>query len=535
MAKVQIIDRPDRWDEPFSHVRLPAETVAGILALPLFRVLNRQDFPDELMPEDIIANDCRINSYGQGDVIYEAGSYQTSLFIVAAGAVRMQPQPSGQHPGKKKSPSRNESWFRKPLYRARRRLEEFEWKKNVTRPPADVLVQNDLFGEIEAFTRTARRATAIADAKDTVVLEIRWPGARELLHWSDAFRAHVTGLYRTRSIELGLRQCSLFADDDDDLIRAIAKQCFFDTHGSFGWTHAYQRERAEQSDRTSMAAHEPVIVEQGQYLEDLFLIHSGFARLTEETHNGERTIGFLKAGELYGASEFDQSLRNGGAAIASYGLRAVGYADIIRIPIHFVENPVLPSDGAATANGGSISARESFLHQPLLDFVVDNRLINGTKAMVIDTTRCVNCDDCIRACAATHDSVARFERQGITHGKFMVVNACMHCADPVCLIDCPTDAISRDSETGNVVIEEKTCIGCASCENACPYNNIRMIDALNSAGQMLVDKDGSHVRTAAKCDLCTGQSGGPACVRACPHDAMKRIDLREAQTLSDWL
>ena len=37
------------------------------------------------------------------------------------------------------------------------------------------------------------------------------------------------------------------------------------------------------------------------------------------------------------------------------------------------------------------------------------------------------------------------------------------------------------------------------------------------------------IMKATKCDLCEGQLGGPACVRACPHDALHRIDFRELE------
>jgi hypothetical protein len=33
-------------------------------------------------------------------------------------------------------------------------------------------------------------------------------------------------------------------------------------------------------------------------------------------------------------------------------------------------------------------------------------------------------------------------------------------------------------------------------------------------------------RKAAVCDLCAGREGGPACVRACAHDAAVRVDAR---------
>ena len=58
----------------------------------------------------------------------------------------------------------------------------------------------------------------------------------------------------------------------------------------------------------------------------------------------------------------------------------------------------------------------------------------------------------------------------------MVANACMHCVDPVCMIGCPTGAIHRESIEGQVVINDRTCVGCATCANSCPYDNIQMVE-----------------------------------------------------------
>jgi anaerobic dimethyl sulfoxide reductase subunit B (iron-sulfur subunit) len=48
-------------------------------------------------------------------------------------------------------------------------------------------------------------------------------------------------------------------------------------------------------------------------------------------------------------------------------------------------------------------------------------------------------------------------------------------------------AILKDEDTGAVWIDQETCIGCRSCEQACPYN----IPVLN-------EDTGSEV----KCDMC---------------------------------
>ena len=58
----------------------------------------------------------------------------------------------------------------------------------------------------------------------------------------------------------------------------------------------------------------------------------------------------------------------------------------------------------------------------------------------------------------------------------MIASACMHCTDPVCLIGCPTGAIHRAEDSGTVVIDDNTCIGCATCASNCPYDNIRMVE-----------------------------------------------------------
>ena len=80
-----------------------------------------------------------------------------------------------------------------------------------------------------------------------------------------------------------------------------------------------------------------------------------------------------------------------------------------------------------------------------MEFIVEERLLNATRAMVIDLDRCTRCDGCLKACATTHDGNPRFKREGPVHDRLMFAQACMHCQDPVCMIGCPTGAIGRDN------------------------------------------------------------------------------------------
>jgi Fe-S-cluster-containing hydrogenase component 2 len=108
----------------------------------------------------------------------------------------------------------------------------------------------------------------------------------------------------------------------------------------------------------------------------------------------------------------------------------------------------------------------------------------------------------------------------------------MHCVDPVCLIGCPTGAIHRVSHGGTVVINDDTCVGCGTCAGSCPYDNIVMVAIRGGAGEVLRDPaDGEPILKATKCDLCSEQPTGPACVQACPHDALQRVDFRDLGAL----
>ena len=93
------------------------------------------------------------------------------------------------------------------------------------------------------------------------------------------------------------------------------------------------------------------------------------------------------------------------------------------------------------------------------------------------------------------------------------------------MIDCPTGAIGRDPR-GDVFIRDELCIGCGNCAKGCPWENIEMAARLGGGWSQGQRRDAVSETVAVKCDLCTTLAAGPACVRACPHDAIVRIDPR---------
>jgi Fe-S-cluster-containing dehydrogenase component/CRP-like cAMP-binding protein len=553
--------RNRRWDEPFGDEPLDAATVAYILSLPAFANVNATEFQSWLPLDQIIANDGRLLRFQAGEVILRKGDYGNSLFVILEGRVLALPAKIDAPAQASKSGA---SWWRSirqlltrgtpPEYRAmRRRWTRRSQPASPVYPPSGLgkvdldevgkhypsftFQAPEVFGELAALTGRQRIATAIATEDDTLLFELRWQGVRDIRTWSTSFRQRIDQLYRERGLVGRLRECPLFSHLDEDALGQIAKDSLFETYGNADWMHRFKRER--QADISRVIEQETLISGQGDHVDGLLLINRGFARVTERVDYGEQAIDHLSVNDVFGLEEIAAIAAGASGVALKASLRAIGYVDIIRIPTKLVCKYVLPGlpahlrrDKRVPSNGEPAAIK---MQQDMMDFVVDHRFINGEQAMVINLDRCVGCDDCVRACATAHDNNPRFTRHGFSHHNAMVVNACMHCTDPVCLIGCPTGAIHREEGTGTVVINDGTCIGCATCANSCPYDNIKMVDIRDNHGAFLLDNDGQTIARATKCDLCIDQLTGPACVQACPHDALIRIDIRDSRKLLAWL
>jgi Fe-S-cluster-containing dehydrogenase component len=156
---------------------------------------------------------------------------------------------------------------------------------------------------------------------------------------------------------------------------------------------------------------------------------------------------------------------------------------------------------------------------------LDQGLVQGNSILAIDLNACTRCDDCVRACADTHDGRPRFVREGSRYENLLIAKSCYHCRDPVCLVGCPTGAIHRSGAGAEVVIDEEICIGCATCFRNCPYDAIVMHDTGGAwpADAVPVGLRGKDRHLASKCDLCEGTGHGPACVSNCPQGCAYRV------------
>lgn len=91
---------------------------------------------------------------------------------------------------------------------------------------------------------------------------------------------------------------------------------------------------------------------------------------------------------------------------------------------------------------------------------------------------------------------------------YFIAMACNHCENPACVAVCPSGAMQKDPDTGIVWTDHDVCIGCKTCEAACPYGAPTYGE---EEGYML------------KCDMCRGEvaaGGKPICVTGCPMRAL---------------
>ena len=145
---------------------------------------------------------------------------------------------------------------------------------------------------------------------------------------------------------------------------------------------------------------------------------------------------------------------------------------------------------------------------------------------LIDVTKCRGCEECVAACIRQKNRdpvLAESERimskDGLTANRLSTVQkvgegrfakkSCMHCLEPSCVSACLVGGITK-LPTGPVVYDPAKCIGCRYCMLACPFH-IPRYEWRETTPYMV------------KCDMCAdridcGQK--PACVEACPYDAI---------------
>ncbi|MEP3479074.1 MAG: cyclic nucleotide-binding domain-containing protein [Fuerstiella sp.] len=608
MSDLQI-SRPERWSIPFSD-GMTDDDVQRLMSLPLFSQMDQAKFSSKIPLHGILKNDARVLNCTQGEIIVREGDWGNSAFFLLSGAVRVEiergrdPMPLemlGRTSVKKKTffESLKQLWAGSKQTEARdlaaysssakkgdgaeTRVFLQDFPQVLNRYKTTTIEAVEFFGEQSALGRIERTATVFADG-DCELLEIRWQGIRDLMHRVSWLKKRVNDRFRAYGLRSFLRTSPYFehlvADDQassedaqriEKLSDLVLKKSEFKSYGSYDTVDRFRK--LVEAGNASDLAHESMIAKEGDYPYGVILVRSGIVRVSQKYNSGHKTVSYLTPGQAFAVDEITEGWRDGKPVHLTCSARAVGYATVVVIPTAVFEKVVLEQLLQQGVQNVAQSALLNSQQKPksdrdrgkispsqmdpgLLEFLVERRLVNGTATMLIDLDRCTRCDDCVRACATAHDNNPRFLRHGPTHGRYMVANACMHCADPVCMIQCPTGAIHRSILGGEVLINDATCVGCTACANNCPYDAIRMVQVRDASGMMVYptsvatkDSSGANhqsalsptmkewepITKATKCDLCVDQLTGPACQNACPHDALVRLNLGDFETTLDWL
>jgi Fe-S-cluster-containing dehydrogenase component/DMSO reductase anchor subunit len=151
-------------------------------------------------------------------------------------------------------------------------------------------------------------------------------------------------------------------------------------------------------------------------------------------------------------------------------------------------------------------------------------------AFEVDLDRCSGCKACVAACHTLNglDDNETWRDVGLLVGGSRtapvmqhVTAACHHCLQPACMIACPVNAYEKDPVTGIVKHLDDQCFGCQYCRMACPYD---------------VPKYHPAKGIVRKCDMCSSRLAvgeAPACVQACPHEAIRIQVVDVAQVIDD--
>ncbi len=467
---------------------------------------------------DNISHDIAVAVWQKGTILFEEGSYLDLAFYMLDGAVDVYVD---KHQKKSSQPIFNATHLDT--------LEEDEGSVGASaskRAPGKAgenmtflssmdfdlpqgesmrLGSGEVFGEIGSLNGWPQSVTARL-AQDSTLVHIRLAALREMRKKSDSFKERLDKTYRARALKTQLATTPLFRHVDKAFLDGL-------------------------TERVELVSHAPgdVIASQGVQADALYMVRSGFVKITQQLAENPVAVSYLSKGMTFGEVE----LLIEGLDAYQFSAVSVGHTELVKISQKDFEQisrsqPTVIGqlwDFVVDKIKDTGHTRAHLEKADLIEFALAKGLVQGNSILVIDLDVCTRCDDCVQGCTNTHGGRPRFVREGEKYENFLIARSCYHCEDPVCLVGCPTGAIKRTNVGEVVAVEDELCIGCSNCANKCPYDAIVMHDTEQKWSDSAFPKwlRGRERKVASKCDLCYTSSTGPACVNSCPHSCAFRI------------
>jgi CRP-like cAMP-binding protein/Fe-S-cluster-containing hydrogenase component 2 len=454
-----------------------------LLRLPLFKGISKKLLDDNY-------GAVVVRNFDKGDVICRQGEYGSTAFYILGGTcdvfintpiggVNTTPQ-SGGFLGlirKMASVMRSgkESRFERPT------PTHVHIDAPVDLPWGDfraTIAENSLFGEMTCLNFYPRSATVVAREPVTCLEMLRnildllyrnepqakWRKEKQKFvedHPGEKFDKSrpedgpIGKSYRERSLRNHLASFPLFRNVSADFLEHLRNE----------------------AEIVSFAPGE-VIFKQGDEADEFYIIRIGFVKVSQSRPGGEMVLQYLSRGQYFG--EIGLLARaDGQAATRTATCTAIDHVEAVAISREdFAQLIDRFPDARQQLREESAKRLKSNADQAELTKTVglgeflDQGLMQAQSLLILDLDRCTRCDECVRACADSHDGVTRLVRDGLRFDKYLVATSCRSCLDPVCMIGCPVGSIGR-SETREIFIED-WCIGCELCAQNCPYGNINM-------------------------------------------------------------
>lgn len=448
-----------------------AELSQTLRQVQLFRPLELESLQGVLRSGDGLLQ----RPFGAGEVIYKAGEFGSSVFVVVSGHVSLR-------------------------FLRRGDVQGSEVRK--VRP-------GELFGEEPLINAGRRFLSAVADSPVTVLELSRVPVKR--LFARESLKPH-------------------FEQEVERMQRTALAERLGRT-GIFAKLSPLELEQLAQHVKLKQLLRGSTVYKESEPATSLYIITEGTVTLGRNVGGMQHIRAWLTDGDFFGDLEL---LRGGERTVTA---TAQSSLELFEVPAQsYLElrqrHPKLGDELRRITAEKNVLIKG--MGEPLADMIrLGDRLGVAQSMLLIDLNTCIRCGNCAWSCEQTHGR-SRLVRRGetLTHKlpgnnvstMSLLPSSCQHCTDAACMAGCPTGAIARELD-GEVFVREETCIGCGDCSKRCPWGNIS-IAPVPPEQAIQLPGGGLQKARAVKCDNCRHYAVS-ACVHNCPTGAMRRVNPAE--------